>query len=83
MKKLAILIDGGHLRAEAKSAKITFDVDLIDSFACACVHEDEELFRIFYYDAPHYRGKVKLPVSGKSTDFKSSDKWLRQLAGNT
>lgn len=36
--------------------------------------------RIFYYDAPQFRGKKNLPVSGNETTFQSSDKWLDQLA---
>lgn len=41
---------------------------------------DEYLLRVFYYDAPQYRGTVQLPVSGNNTEFKSNDHWLTDLA---
>lgn len=78
--KTAILIDGGHLRACAKAARITYDNDFIEGFARSCVDESEYLFRIFYYDSPQFRGKATLPVSGEQTTFKSNDSWLRDLA---
>lgn len=79
--KTAILIDGGYLRASAKRAGIAYDNDFIERFAEKCtIPPTEYLFRIFYYDAPQYRGKKPLPVSGTETNFQSSDKWLKDLA---
>lgn len=78
--KISVLIDGGHLRAVAKKAGQTYDNDFIEKFANSCSTQDEYLLRIFYYDSPQYRGKVRLPVSGNETEFKSSDKWLKELA---
>ena len=77
--KTAVLIDGGHLRACALDARKTYDNALIDSFARSCFAGDEYLFRIFYYDAPPFRGKRTLPVSGEEKPFTGSDKWLRDL----
>lgn len=78
--KTAVLIDGGFLRASAKKAGFNYNNDFIENFAKCCVAQDEYLFRIYYYDAPQFRGKVTLPVSGNETNFQSSDKWLESLA---
>ena len=78
--KTAILIDGGYLRACSKAANINYDPAFIDKFARHCVGPDEYLLRVFYYDAPLYRGKVQLPVSGDQKTFQASDQWLVDLA---
>ncbi len=77
--KTTVLIDGGHLRACALDAKKTYDNDLIERFARSCFTPEEYVFRIFYYDAPPFRGKRTLPVSAEETTFSGSDKWLRDL----
>ena len=78
--KTALLIDGGYLRASAKAAGHKYDNAFIESFAAKCTQAPEHLLRVLYYDSPQYRGKVQLPVSGKSTTFQASDQWLRDLA---
>ncbi|MFM9976732.1 MAG: NYN domain-containing protein [Sphingomonadaceae bacterium] len=75
-----LLIDGGYLRACSKNSGSEYNNAFIEKFAHACFIADEYLFRIFYYDAPQYRGKATLPVSGKETNFQASDKWLHDLA---
>lgn len=57
-----------------------YDNDFIERFAHACFVQDEYCFRIFYYDAPQFRGSVELPVSGGRRDFQASDNWLTDLA---
>lgn len=78
--KVALLIDGGYLRACAKAANHNYDNQFIETFAHRCVLQGEYLLRIFYYDSPQFRGTVQLPVSGNNTTFQSSDAWLRDLA---
>ena len=78
--KTALLIDGGYLRACAKKAGKTYDNAFIEKFSGSCFDSTEYKFRIFYYDAPLYRGKATLPVSGGSTSFTANDAWLRKLA---
>lgn len=68
------------MRASAKAAGHYYDNALIERFCHACFVADEYLFRIFYYDAPQFKGKVSLPVSGGERTFQSSDKWLLHLA---
>jgi uncharacterized LabA/DUF88 family protein len=78
--KTALLVDGGYLRATSKGAGKTYDNAFIEQFCHSCFIADEYLFRIFYYDAPLFKGKVALPVSGGERTFQASDKWLDQLA---
>jgi len=78
--KTALLIDGGYLRASARKAGETYDNKFIEDFCTQCFDASEYKFRIFYYDAPQYRGKAYLPVSGTQTTFSSNDKWLTDLA---
>jgi uncharacterized LabA/DUF88 family protein len=80
MIRIAILIDGGHLRVLARSAGHTYDPDYIEKVAQACVNHDETVLRVLYYDCAPYVGQAKLPVSGKLHEFKGSDAWLKQLA---
>ena len=75
--KTAVLIDGGFLRVAAKKK---FDPDFIEAFAHACKSPDETVFRVLYYDCAMYSGTVKLPVSGASHTFTSSDAWLHALS---
>lgn len=77
--KTTVLIDGGHLRACALDAGRDYNNDLIERFARSCFVEGEYTFRIFYYDAPPFRGRRTQPVSGEEKVFAGSDKWLKDL----
>jgi uncharacterized LabA/DUF88 family protein len=74
------LIDGGYLRACAKQDGKIYNPPFIQAFASACIDVSEYLFRVFYYDAPLYRGNVRLPVSGGNKNFQSSEQWLVDVA---
>lgn len=78
--KTALMIDGGYLRARAKASGLAYDNDLIRRFANSCYAEDERQFRTFYYDSPPFKGKVKLPVSGKKMDYPGLADWLDELS---
>jgi uncharacterized LabA/DUF88 family protein len=80
VKQIAILIDGGYLRAIANKDKQKYDPDFIEKFALGCRGNDEEIFRILYYDCAPYIGDVKLPVSGSVHNFHGSDQWLTDLS---
>jgi uncharacterized LabA/DUF88 family protein len=82
MFKVALLIDGGHLRSVCAMASLQYDPNFIEAFAHGC-HDPvaETVYRILYYDCPQYRGKQRLPVSGETKDFTASDHWLQDLAG--
>lgn len=78
--KVAVLIDGGHLRVVSRIAGYHYDPDFIEKIAHACVDGNETLLRALYYDCAPYNGKVKKPVSGEELEFKGSDSWLNDLA---
>lgn len=80
MSKVSVLIDGGHLRALTKAAKLTYNPDYIEKVSHACVSQGEKTLRILYYDCAPYVGKAKLPVSGNDHEFNGSDAWLKELA---
>lgn len=80
MPRIAILFDGGHLRVLTKKSGRRYDPDFIERFALACSLQDEEIFRILYYDCAPYTGTVKLPVSGTDFTFTSPGGWLDELS---
>jgi uncharacterized LabA/DUF88 family protein len=80
-KKIVILIDGGFLRVKAAHAGYRYTPGFIERFAHLCRVQDEEIFRILYYDCAPSTATVKLPVSGQPHTFQGSDEWLHTLAG--
>lgn len=80
MTRLAILIDGGHLRVLVRRSNRIYDPDCIERVAKSCVLQDENLLRILYYDCAPYEGKVRKPVSNEIHEFSGGDGWLRSLA---
>jgi len=80
MKKIAVLIDGGHARALAKMAGKTFNPHFIEKLGHKCKTSGEEIQRVLYYDCAPYVGSPTLPVSGNRRHFTGSDQWLRDLA---
>ena len=79
--KVAILIDGGHLRVLSRKAGFEYNPNYIEKVAHACVIEqDEKIMRILYYDCAPYAGEIKLPVSGEKKKFEKSDAWMSELA---
>jgi hypothetical protein len=73
-QKIAVLIDGGHLRSYARKAKKSFVPDYIEKIGHACALADEVIHRILYYDCPPYEGEAIQPVSGTKKVFTGSDK---------
>ncbi|QMW22899.1 NYN domain-containing protein [Sandaracinobacteroides saxicola] len=78
--RVIILIDGGHLRAQARREGLDYNVDLIEDVAHALVRANETLVRVVYYDCRPYSGDVALPVSGDPWSFKAGGGWLEELA---
>jgi hypothetical protein len=80
-KKVAVMLDGGHVRVYANRAGKTFDPDYIEKIGLACaLPAVEEIFRILYYDCAAFTGSARLPVSGNLQNFHGSDQWLHELA---
>jgi uncharacterized LabA/DUF88 family protein len=80
MKKIAILIDGGYLRAIAQKAAQNYNADFIEKFSQQCKMTDEEVLRILYYDCAPYEGYQRQPVSGTVRQFHAADQWLVELS---
>ena|SRR6266566_8063 len=78
--KIIILIDGGYLRVKAIKAGKTYNPAFIERFSQKCKTQDEDIFRVLYYDCAPYAGTVSLPVSGNTYTFAGSDAWLSELA---
>ena len=76
----ALLIDGGHLRACFKKARMPYTAASIGEFAKKCFADDETVYRVFYYDAPHYEGEPSLPISGTKKEFKNTDTLLSDVS---
>jgi uncharacterized LabA/DUF88 family protein len=69
--KVAVLLDGGFV---VKRLKYFLDGEYpsaaqVLEFAHRCVADDEELFRIYYYDCPPFEGTSTNPVSKEEVDF--------------
>ncbi len=79
-QKIAVLIDGGHLRVYTRKSGNSFVPDYIEKIAHACALADEVIQRILYYDCRPYEGEAIRPVSGTKKAFGGSDKWLHDLS---
>lgn len=87
MKRVTVMIDGGHLRSYVKKANkrdaqlgLSYDPAMVVRVAKACVLQGEDLFRILYYDCDEFAGSVKLPVSNGTKVFNPSNSFLNRLA---
>jgi len=78
--KMAVMLDGGHVRVHARSAGKTYDPAYIEKIGLACASIGETIHRIMYYDCAPYNGTAILPVSGQRTTFTGSDAWLKALS---
>lgn len=80
MSRVALLIDGGHLRVLARMANKNYTPDFVEAMGYNCLSADENLLRVLYYDCAPFIGKVTLPVSGNEKEFNKPDAWLLGLA---
>lgn len=78
IKKLALLVDGGCLRAYAKDTGRTYLPNLIEAVARSVPEADEELFRVLYYDCEPFTGVLTLPATATKKEQKGT-KWLHEL----
>lgn len=79
-RKIAVMLDGGHIRVHAIKAGKTYDPNYIEKIGLACAVPPEEIYRILYYDCAPFEGKAKLPVSGQTKQFYGNAGWLSELA---
>lgn len=74
MKKTAVLLDLGFV-LYALYRRIgcrTATASEVHAFARQCIHEDEELFRIYVYHCPPFEGTERNPISHQPVHFKQS-----------
>ena len=79
-QRIAVLIDGGHLRSHLRKAKKSFVPDYIEKMAHGSALADEIIHRILCYDCRPFAGETTLPVSGTRKIFSGSDKFLHELS---
>jgi len=70
MKKVAVLIDGGFLsKIFKKKRKEHIKANNILALAEKIIKENEEIFRIYYYDAPPFDKILKNPIDDSKFDY--------------
>ena len=71
--KIAVMLDGGHVRVHARKAGKTYDPAYIEKLGLACALTGETIHRIMYYDcAPSLvSGSKSLVFSGLQNSPKS------------
>lgn len=72
--KTAILVDGGWMALElAKYLKVRYaSAEQVYRNASSILLPDEDLYRLFYYDASPYDGTQENPISRAKIDFAAS-----------
>jgi uncharacterized LabA/DUF88 family protein len=79
MKQVTVMIDAGFFSKKFREANDNMYpwAKHVVEFAKNCVIKDEEeLFRIYYYDCPPFEGIIKEPLSGKEIEYKSQPQTL-------
>lgn len=76
-ERVVILLDGGFVKKKlGESFKHFPSVAEVVSFAQSLMTKSDldkkELFRVYWYDAPPYTGKVRNPISGATIDLSQS-----------
>lgn len=80
MKKIAVMIDGGHLRHLAKTAGKAWTPEFVEKVGLACaLPTTEAIQRILYYDCDPYAGSPAGPVSGTKQPFNPAPGFLLDL----
>jgi hypothetical protein len=69
-RKIAVMLDGGHVRVYTKKAGYQYVPDYIEKIAHACATADEEIHRALYYDCAPFVGSATLPISGQKSNFR-------------
>lgn len=78
--KIAILVDGGFLRASLKNGKFKESAGNIEKVSRMCARPEQNIFRILYYDCKPFSGNIRLPVSGETKEIDYPNRLLPKLA---
>lgn len=75
MKSVSILLDGGFVTKKLYTllGNRQPTAHEVLNFSKCCLKEDEELFRIYYYDCPPYEKKITNPISREEIDFSTTE----------
>ena len=73
-EKTAVLMDGGFVKKKLKQQKRRFPkvqdvVDLVAATMAKPQLRDASLFRVYFYDAPPFEGRVQNPIDGSVINF--------------
>lgn len=73
-KRTAVLLDGGFVQKRLYSLKGKKPATARDilTFAAKCIADDEELFRIYYYDCPPFGGTLVHPMTRVARDYSAT-----------
>ena len=80
MRSVAVLLDGGFIlkRLHRLLGNIYPTADHVVKFANQCLAEDEDLFRIYYYDCLPYGGTERHPLTKREIDYSKTPTCIRQ-----
>ncbi len=79
-KKIAVMVDAGHLRVALKRANQPYTPEYIEKICLQCAKPGEEIVRILYYDCEPFSGELKLPVSKQKLPYGKTSSMLHDLA---
>jgi len=80
MRPVAVLLDGGFIlkRMRRLLGNAYPTADHVVEFAKQCLAEDEDLFRIYYYDCLPYGGTERHPLTKREIDYSETPTGIRQ-----
>ena len=79
-KKIAVLVDAGHLRVALKKAGQPYTADHIEKICLQCARGTEEIVRILYYDCEPFVGELKAPISKQKLPYGKTSSMLHDLS---
>lgn len=79
-KRIAVLVDAGHLRVALKRSTQPYTADCIEKICLQCAKPEEEVVRILYYDCEPFVGELKFPISKKKLPYGKTTSILHDLA---
>jgi uncharacterized LabA/DUF88 family protein len=84
-EKIALLLDGGFVKKKLSERLKRFPVHQDILQLCQEILQkprlaDQDLFRIYYYDAPPHEGTARNPIDGSVVDFSNSPQASRNRA---
>lgn len=84
-ERVVILLDGGFVKKKLEQSLKRFPLvaDIVDLCSLIMTKSDlptNELFRVYYYDAPPFTGRSRNPISGIEIDFSATQQARNNLS---